>query len=267
MKQVCGLLLGVYLAFCTALAGVAASDIEDLRIFTEDVPPYGYFDKGVHKGLSVDLLLAILERANIPKKRADIITVPWSRGYAETLRRKNTMLFTATRTPEREHLFKWVGPIGMHQQVFIARKKAGISDFDPKDINKYSYGVVRQTSAEQRLLAAGAKPDNIIHITSQRNAAQMLARGRVDICVLDQLVAFWLFQELGFDEADFVVIHNFKTLPLYYALNIETDDSLVANMQAALDALRADGSQRQIVESYLPGAAFGFLPTQDTLHQ
>ena len=79
-----------------------------LRIYTENSPPANYLAGGRLQGLSVEIVREILRRRNIPDS---IEMVPWARGYALALNQPNVALFSTTRLPQREKLFKWVGPI------------------------------------------------------------------------------------------------------------------------------------------------------------
>ena len=253
----------VMLALVLALDadGVRGEDDDNggLTVFTEINPPHNFEEDGEPRGISVDILLAVFNRAGIAKQRSDIRVVPWARGYAQTLRRKNTLLFATTRTPERDGLFKWVGPIGIHRQVLMARRDANIAPMDHTRFNDYTFCVVRQSSGAQRLLAAGVSPDKFIYVNSSFHAAQLLARGRVDACTFERVVASWAFLQLGYSARDFETAYTFSELALYFALNKDTDERLVAALQAGLDQVRADGTMAAIVEGYLPGAAATFL--------
>ena len=47
---------------------------------------------------------------------------PWARGYKMALNEPNTALYSTTRTPERETLFKWVGPLASNDWVMFGKK-------------------------------------------------------------------------------------------------------------------------------------------------
>lgn len=250
-------LLVVLLVFGAARTAQARMwDGEDLTIFAEDFPPYSYVEDKIARGLSVDLLVEMFRRAGIEKTREDVVVVPWARGYRQALKRKNTLLFSTARTTEREDLFKWVGPIGDPNAVLVARKSDNIELNG--EFNKLIYGVVQHSSTEQLLLAEGTDPLRMVHMTAPVRAAQMLARGRIDVWAVDRAVALWSLKKHGYKTEDFEVVYDFKSGPISFALNKETDDSLVALLQTSLDAIRADGTLKRIVESYIDGASASF---------
>jgi polar amino acid transport system substrate-binding protein len=88
---------------------ISATNPEDITYMTEDYPPSNYIENGVLKGVAVDVLKAVWKKIN--SKEMHIQLYHWARGYQLALTKPNTMLFAMTRSPEREKLFKWVGPI------------------------------------------------------------------------------------------------------------------------------------------------------------
>jgi len=254
----------LYLFFLSSTAVLAAEEKQAdtdtaLTIYTENYPPLNYEEIGEAKGLSVDLLLEMFTRAGIEQERHNILVVPWAHGYTETQKRPNTILFSTVRTPAREKLFKWVGPIGISRMVLLARRDREIDVADGANFNIYKYGVVQHSRGDQALQEGGANPRQFIYLNSPLSAAHMLARGRVDAWAFERIVSFWVLQRLGYKAQDFKVVHSFDKHPYYYAFNLDTDPALIAKLQAALDKLRADGTMAAIVEGHIPGASQIFL--------
>ena len=50
-----------------------------------------------------------------------MLSVPWARGYKMATTQPDVGLFVAVRTPEREQLFHWVGPIVSTSASLYAR--------------------------------------------------------------------------------------------------------------------------------------------------
>lgn len=98
--------------------------LENFDLFTEDYPPYNMpiEDKTGDNaneiiGSATDTMKEIFKRA---KMNYNMELLPWARAYNFALNRKNAVVFAASRTPERENLFKWVGPIGENSWVFFS---------------------------------------------------------------------------------------------------------------------------------------------------
>mgnify|MGYP002830677661 CR=1 FL=1 len=84
----------------------AADDLAPLNFFTENYAPFNYVEDNKLRGISVELLGKIFRQANSAKTLKDVKVVPWARGYKFAQLKKNTVLFSTTRTKAREKLFK-----------------------------------------------------------------------------------------------------------------------------------------------------------------
>ena len=106
---------------------------------TEQFPPFSYQEDGKMQGISVDLLEKMLEHMNTTLNRSEIKLLPWDQGYQMALQDNNTVIFSTGRIPEREALFKWVGPISsikvvlfaLNDQSIHAASKFWLSHADP----------------------------------------------------------------------------------------------------------------------------------------
>lgn len=93
----------------------------ELNYYTEDYPPYNYLKNGKVTGIAVETLNLVWEElGESPKK---ISLVPWARGYQKILNENDIVLFSTTRTPERENLFKWACPIAEGTRFYSCREK------------------------------------------------------------------------------------------------------------------------------------------------
>lgn len=230
-----------------------AQSLDELTYITEDYPPYNFEKDGKRQGIAVDLLTEVLSASGAAKSRADIKVWPWARGYETALREKNTVLFSTTRTPAREHLFKWVGPIMPSRIVLVAKKSAGIRIRRIEDLHHapYRIGVVREDIGEQILLKSGVSRERTVQANSGLSVAKMLHAGRVDIWAYGADVILWNMKELGYPTAEYEeVLTLSESQHYYYALNKETDDRLVARLQSELEQLRAKGKFDEILDRY-----------------
>ena len=97
------------LVLLAAVCTVTPLAATPFRILTEHNPPAEYLDdNGQVAGVTVELVRQLQQQLNEP---ADIELMPWGRALNIARTEDNVMLFETVRTPEREHWFKWVGPI------------------------------------------------------------------------------------------------------------------------------------------------------------
>ncbi len=231
----------------------SANPIDDLTVYTENFAPLNFEKEGQAQGIAVDLLLEMFRRAGSNKTAKDIQFIPWARGYKYAQHQKNTLLFAMMRTPAREDLFKWVGPIMPTNLVLIAKKGQGIQISPSTDLNKYRFGVVNNDVGEQLLLERGVNPDRMDVTNSSSSAAKMLNSNRFQMWAYGSLAAYWQFQKLGYDAADFEVVTILRRGEAHFALSRGSDDKIVEMLQKSLEEIRAEGRLKAIVNTYLPG--------------
>lgn len=227
----------------------AAVALEELTFITEEYPPYNYRQEGRLEGISIELLERIFAETGTAMSREDVLLYPWARGYDTALNEPGTVLFSTTRTEQREELFQWVGPIATDRVALIARRDSGIqlNDIDEVIAGDYRIAVIREDIGAQRLQEAGVPETQIHAAMSGTSALRMLERGRVDLWAYGEDVAFWLMNEEGLPTTDYTPALTISESDLYYALNRDTDPKLVAKMQAALNNLREGGVLREIL--------------------
>src|SRR4051812_48162446 len=98
-----------FLAIVLALAlGTAQGrDAPRLQIATELTAPSSILVDGKLTGFATEKLRIVFQRSGI---EADFAYFPWKRAYIKAATQSDTCVYSTTRLPEREKLFKWVGP-------------------------------------------------------------------------------------------------------------------------------------------------------------
>ncbi len=210
----------------------------DLKIYTEEYPPYNTAAGGTLGGVNTELLLKALDKAGVGIGRDDIELVPWSRAYQGALSEAGTCVFSTTRTDERENLFKWVGPLSKTQTAFVAKKGSGITLSSPADAGQYVVGVVKDDVGHQLALAAGLPEDKLDIASSADAQVKKLDAGRVDLIVYEVLSVQKLAESLGLDPNSFESALVLKEGELYLACNPGTNDDLLKTIQTALDEVK-----------------------------
>lgn len=222
-----------------ALPALSHSDtLADLEYITENYPPFNYVEGGVLRGEAVDLLLSATALSGNPIRARDISVQPWARAFHNALEGPNRVLFSTTRTPERERLFKWAGPIGSNHVVLVAKRSSNIRLDTLAELERYKVGAIRddvgelflrELHLEKSIITLGVQPDSI---------AKMLQSGRVDLWAYGESSAKDTLKKIGAKISDYEVVRVLKTLDLYYAFSQDVPDKLVAELQAAIDTIR-----------------------------
>ncbi|XOZ34444.1 substrate-binding periplasmic protein [Halomonadaceae bacterium KBTZ08] len=235
-----------------AIPAVAAS-LPELKIYTEHYKPYNFLDQDSMpaklKGVSVDLLEAMLDRAGSDQTRKDFHLVAWENAYDTVKKRRNGLLFSAARTKEREDQFKWVCPIDQFKTELVTVKSKNISISSDDELNDYRIGAIRADVGEQLLKKAGVKQSRLSYGNEYDNLAK-LKQGRIDLYAtsMDNLTS--TCENSDCDASQYKPVYTLNVTNLCFALNKRTPDSVVSKLQSALDELRAEGRVEDLKDKY-----------------
>ena len=230
-----------------------ATPLDKLILISEEYPPLNYTEDGLRRGIATDLLVEILAAAGSLKSHKDIASLPWARAYQLARRHDNILLFSVSRTRDREPLFHWVGPILQSEIVLIARKDRQFSLDNLQQLreNQLKVGVVLADVGHQLLKEQQISARQIYPLSQGIYLAKMLAEKRVDLIAYDALVSRWNLRKLGYDPDDFETVYNLQKVDYYYALSLETDLKSVNRLQKELDRLQQSGRLETIIKGYL----------------
>lgn len=132
----------VLLLSMTLLPNSGLSQDAQLKVVTTEYPPYSYTDEtGSVSGISTAIVSALPTKLNVD---VPIHSYPWSMAYRTALEKKNTLIYSMVRTPEREELFEWVGVIVQGASFLYSLKgREDIRLHHLSDAEPYTIGVVR----------------------------------------------------------------------------------------------------------------------------
>ena len=224
-----------------------------INMLTEHYPPYNMKIDGKLTGMSVEILNEMLKQMQSKQSIGDVKLSNWSRAYTITLKKKNTMLFSTTRTKERELLFKWVGPIKNVDIGLIAPKRKNIKINNISDLNKYIIGTVSKDVGEQLLIKSGVRKKNMQYVSGE-NAINLsfkkMKRNRIDMFSYNTTVAFENAKDNGLDSNLYEIVYVLEKNALYFAFNLKTDDEVIEKWQKALDQIKQNGTYSKILKKY-----------------
>lgn len=215
-----------------------------LVLTTENYPPFNFeTGSGELDGVSVRVVEVLLRETGID---ADIRLLPWSRAYLEARSEPGTCVFSTTRTPEREPLFAWVGPLVENQWHAFVLEESEIEAESLGDLDEYRVGGYRDDAVALYVEAQGIDVDTA---PNDRLNARKLAANRIDVWVSGEHLAPWYARQEGIGELRSLFAFNDTVMSL--ACHPDTDPALLDRMQAALETVRADGRYAAIVRDVL----------------
>ena len=215
-----------------------AATLNDIEFITEAYPPYNFEENGQVQGITVEILLETSKEAGQPIKRSQMKLRPWARGYRQALSGPMVMLFSMSRTQEREDKFQWVGPILKNRVAVLAKKSSGIKITSSDDLKKYSIGAVLDDVGEQMVKALG-NTNNVQTSAKPAAVAKKLNSGRIQLWAYDETVAKSVIKSAGLNDNDFEAVYTLKETASFYALSKDVPKPLIELLQTALDRLKA----------------------------
>jgi polar amino acid transport system substrate-binding protein len=232
MKRLCfALIAGMLLV----TACITPAQPAKLRVLTEEYPPFNYTDAGGNLvGSSTTAVKGILNKLG---ENVTIEVMPWSRAYEAVLAEPDTALYSMARTPERENLFMWVGPIGSYENWLYARKGSNIrvSNIDEAKTVK-CIAVVKDEAGQQSLAQQGCI--NFAYVDSTAEGLKKLAAGEVDLWLGTGNDVDLVAKQAGVDPAQIEAVAFVHKVDLYIAFNKNTAYATVTAWQNALDSLK-----------------------------
>lgn len=240
----------ILLLAMVAPAGVSSA--QSLNILCENDPPSEILNPdGSLGGFAVDLVREIQKRV---QNRDPIQMVPWSRGYRLIQENPNTMLFSMTRTSERDGLFQWIGPILETTYGFYVRKDSRIAIDSLEDAKTLTrIGVYLKDVRDLYLTGAGFT--NLERATDNQALVKMLMADRLDAFAGSPLGIGETLKAAGFNPGDVRLAFVFLRTQSYVATSLEMPPGVVNAWNSALRGMKVDGTLKAILSRYYPTAS------------
>lgn len=223
----------------------------DLVLLTENFPPYNMAKNGKNfaqgeniNGIATDIVREMFQRAGITYSLT--LRFPWERVYKLALENPGYGAFVMARLPDREKLFKWVGPIGPDDWIMLAKADSKITLETLNDARKYKIGAYKGDAIAETLTKQGLKP--VVVLRDQDNAKKLVS-GQIDLWATGDPAGRYLARQDGVTGLKTVL--RFNSAELYLALNKDVPEETVKKLQAALDQMRKDGVVDDIMGRYL----------------
>lgn len=239
--------------------------LDNLTFYTESLPPYNYEEDGETTGLSVDLLRAITNKMGYSIPSDHIHIVSWETAYQTALSQNNSVVFSTVRTPEREELFQWAGPISIERDVLFAHPDADLSIDTPEDLKGLIIGVTPGHAGTELLLDAGVDQEQLITESNVSDLITSLESGEIDLFCYPELTGRYLTEQVTGNYYAFDMVYPLDEVGIYYAFSPDIPESTVRDFQQVLDSLKMETDDRgvstyeRILGRYIPATGLSHL--------
>jgi polar amino acid transport system substrate-binding protein len=221
-------------------AAVAAS----LNITTEHSPPSSMRGAdGVITGRATDKIRELMSRSGTDYK---IEMLPWKRAFMMAQTQGQTCVYSTSRTPEREALFKWVGPTDEAEWQFWGRADHAFPLNSIEDARKLRIGTYIGDARDEYLRSRGF---NVDAVTNDLVNPQKLLLNRIDLwaVAIRNGAAVPGHPDWSDKVVPLMVFHRVK---VYLACNPSVPDELIDKLNAALTEMRRDGTFTRLERKY-----------------
>ncbi len=228
---------------CTLLfCGLVQAASLESRIITVEEPPASFaLPDGQTDGFVVDIVKALQRQL---KDSTSIELLPEGRAMLTAQQEPNVLLFSFSRTAERENLYHWLLPVLQKRwQIYLpAQSQRQLQSL--ADLRKLSaIGVVRGDVREAYLLQRGFT--NLVAVTSHQQNLQMLNSGRVDAIAGDSLELAYQLRQSS-QTAPIKLALTLRSSTVYLIMPKNAEAGLVQRWQHAAKALQQSGELEQI---------------------
>jgi len=218
----------------------AAASAQTVSFTTEDYAPFNYRDGKVIKGATVEQVEKVMADIGVDYT---LEMMPWARAYTLAQSTPMTCVFATAHNGLRDPLFKWVEPLLIDRNILIKAKDSAVTADNLEEAKKYLVGTWREDYTETTLKEKGFPK---LDVASDFNATmRKLLGGRIDMMPISELY----FDKLKQDQP-LEMVTVLSSQPMGIACQKDFPDDLLRKMQASLDKLIADGTQKQIFLKY-----------------
>ena len=213
-----------------------------LRIYTEEYPPFNYTVQGKISGINTELIQLVLDDLAY---NGVFEIVPWGRAQRFTQTNSNTCFYSAVRTTEREKMYQWVGPlIKEHVQLFALKPEhPKILNFS--DAKKFRIGGQAEDAYTDFGESHGLRIERVTEIPIN---FERLELGRIDL---------WLAGSIG---GPFIASRKGVTIypdassetefSLWLACNPKMSKTVIQRLNDTIQRMQLDGVQENILKRY-----------------
>ncbi len=236
-------LLVVALVLAGTLSRAGAQPQASLYIATEYSPPTSMLDGERVIGSATDKIREAMARAGVPYTME---LLPWKRAYAAALQRPDACVYSTTRTPERESLFKWIGPTDEGEWVLLGRADRKYTLQTLEDARALRIGTYNGDARDEYLRSRGFLVDPAPNDYVNQKKLMM---NRIDLWAAAMRRGSAVLVANGWSDK-IVPVLTFNRIKVYLACNPAVPDPVVDKLNAALEGMARDGTWRKLERKY-----------------
>ena len=224
-------------------------EAQSYRVVTEEWAPYNYQQGNQLTGMTTEIVRAIMA---LTGDNFEVVMLPSMRTTRALDQQPKTIMYSLFRTPEREHLYKWVGPI-VEESIYPYQLGNTQSPVNTLDQLRHAPRITTRQAGLIPDMLQSRGFDNLDKSASENlQLYSMLLAGRTGIIVGDTPagVAYHSHQlNLAPGTLREIPVELYRS-SLYIAFSRDCDDKVVNAWARALSQLRHTGELERIQQGY-----------------
>ena len=225
-----------------------------IQLYSERSPPFSYVtgqepNRKV-EGSAVEIVNEIQTR-NGHVNRINMSL--WTDAYSVVQYLPNSALFTTARTPERENMFQWVGPISTSRTYFYTLAASGLT-IETLEQAKSLQSIATPNGWFTHDFLINNNFQNIVATSrTSMEAFNQLIHGEAQALLMTDLDVKWLADMSGVPLSNLTQHMQALNFKDYIAFSLSTPTSTVQQWQNHLNNMKTDGTFENIWNKWFDG--------------
>ncbi len=211
-----------------------------------DFPPYEYEENGEAKGIQVEIVEELFERAGV---RLNLVYLPFPRAYKKVEEGYMDGLFNFYKTASRMERFDYSAPLILNPLMYFVRKDFPLRIETLEDLRGmwvgvmegYTYGDHFDNSTHFKKDVAGS------HVSNLRK----LEAGRIDVYPVDRLVGIYTAHQLGMTNEFNILPDPLVVMEGHIGFTKNRHEHLITKLNEILADMRQSGRIEAIAHAYM----------------
>jgi polar amino acid transport system substrate-binding protein len=223
----------------------AVTRAENIQLIIQEFAPYGYTNPKtkVIEGYLTEKAQEIIKRSGAT---SSISSTSLARGLLATKTDANTCLLNLRRTPDRENLFTWVGPLTTTDWVLYGRNNDKHHIKTLEDAKPYRIGSYKSSATGLELAELGYK---IEFAASDDENPNLLMIKRIDYWIVAEPRGMVIAQDQGYG-GDISKLVKYKSVDLYMLCNKELPKNKLDQLNRINKEIDNDGTMQKLLRKY-----------------
>ncbi|WP_157619373.1 substrate-binding periplasmic protein [Psychromonas aquimarina] len=219
---------------------------EKLNLVTALEPPQQYLEDGRLQGIGIDVINAIQKEVGSSYK---ISYFPWARAMRDAKTTKNTVMFLAAKSPDREPYFNFIGPI-LSKKYYLYKRSNSSLEIQSLEAarNVKSITSMRSDVRTSYLISRGF--NNIQVLVTHKQGLLMLIKGRADLWTNSDWELPSQLKAANIQSSQLTPVYELFKKFNYIIVNNQTDPNIISNWKKALRKIKDDGTMEIIAAKW-----------------